>query len=306
MSGERGNRVLLIGGCGYLGSALFDHLFHRGWHIDTIDLEWFGNGVNRRNVRRDYAHLVHDELADYGSIVLLAGHASQAMCEGARYAAFDNNVASFVALLDELSQEQRFVYMSGASVYGATRGREATEADSLAPPATTFDLMQVEVERHAQLSDLDAYGLRLGDVSGYARHLRGDLPLNAMVAAHRTTGVIPVAAPETYRPVLGARDFARAVERVLLAPGRLQGVYNLASFNATAGELAERASAVLRADLVVGARSRAECDQSVSSALFSERFDFDFEDTVESIVRSLDDGWSRARVTTRKEPRPHA
>lgn len=306
MRDERKNRVLLIGGCGYLGSALFDHLFHRGWQVDTIDLEWFGNGVNRRNVRRDYAHLMRDELEVYGAVVLLAGHSSPDMCEGARYAAFDNNVASFVALLDELEPDQRLVYMSGASVYGPTRGREAAEDDVLALPETTFDLMQVEVERHAQLSGLDCYGLRLGEVSGYARHLRGDLLLNAMVAAHRASGVIPVTAPETYRPVLGARDFVRAVERVLLTPRSEPGVYNLASFNATTGELAERASAVLRADLVLRPRRRAGCDQSVSSALFSDRFDFDFEDTVESIVRSVDDGWDRARVTARKEPRPHA
>ncbi len=304
MKDERSNKVVLIGGCGYLGSALFDHLFHRGWHVDTIDLEWFGNGVNRRNVRRDYAHLVRDELEGYGAVVLLAGHSSREMCAGARYGAFDNNVASFVALLDELAPDQRFVYMSDAAVYGSTRGREATEDDSLPAPATPFDLMHVEVEAHAELSGLDCYGLRLGEVGGYARHLRGDLELNAMVAAQRDTGVIPVTCPEAYRPVLGARDFVRAVERVLLEPRPLPGLYNLVSFNATTGELAERASAVLRADLALKARGpRPVRDQSVSSARFAEHFDFDFEDTVESIVRSLDDGWDRARVTTRKEPR---
>lgn len=306
MNDERSNKVLLIGGCGYLGSALFDHLFHGGWHVDTIDLEWFGNGVNRRNVRRDYAYLVRDELADYGAVVLLAGHSSAAMCEGARYAAFDNNVASFVALLDELVPEQRFVFMSGTTLYGVTRGWEASETDDLPEPPTAFDLMQLEVERHAQLSDLDVYGLRLGEVGGYARHLRGDLLLNGMVAAQRDTGVISVSDAEAYRPILGTRDFARAVERVLKARRPAPGLYNVASFNATVGELAERASAVLRADLVAGPRVHATGDQSVSSTLFCDTFDFDFEDTVESIVRSLDDGWDRARVTTRKEPRHHA
>lgn len=289
--GDRRDRVLLLGGCGYVGSALYDHLFHRRWHVDTVDLELFGNGVNRRNVRRDYAYLMRDELAGYGAVVLLA----DPPC-----------VERFVALLDELDEGQRLVYMSSSTVYGPTRGREATEQEPVGKPVSARDRAWIGLEAQAARSGLDCYGLRLGEVTGYARHLRRDLLLNGLVAEHREAGAIRVERPEAYRPVLGVRDLARAVERVLLEPRRLPGVYNLASFNATQGELAERASALLRADLLPATGGRPAAGWSVSSARFCEAFDFELEDTVESIVRSLDDGWARACVTTREEPLCHA
>jgi UDP-glucose 4-epimerase len=302
----RGDRVLLLGGCGYVGSAVFDHLTARGWRVDTVDLEWFGNEVNDRNLRRDYARLTRAELEPYGSIVLLAAHSSVGMCASNRDAAFHNNVANFVALLEKVGPQQRLVYASSASVYGRTNGKAAREEDRLAAPATYYDLTKQEIDLYAQLSGLDYYGLRFGTVNGLARHLRTDVMLNRMVATSRETGTIAITNPEVHRPILGVRDLVRAVARILERPDARPGIYNLASFNATVLDLASRAADALDARVERRSGAATAYDMCMSSALFCDTFDFAFAESVESIVGSLAGGWAGAHPTSRERSLPYA
>ena len=46
-------RILIIGGCGYIGSQLFVYLKNKGYKVDTVDLEWYGNYVNPKNFKTD-------------------------------------------------------------------------------------------------------------------------------------------------------------------------------------------------------------------------------------------------------------
>jgi nucleoside-diphosphate-sugar epimerase len=93
------NKVLIIGGCGYIGSSLFNFLQNKGLNVDTIDLEWFGNHSVHKNINLDYKSLTKDFLSKYDSIVLLAAHSSVRMCENAMMPAFKNNVVTLLNFL---------------------------------------------------------------------------------------------------------------------------------------------------------------------------------------------------------------
>lgn len=298
------DRVLLLGGCGYVGSALFDHLSGRGFQVDTVDLEWFGNGVNPGNQRRDYAEISRDELSTYEAVVLLAGHASVPACARDPRGAFHNNVTRFVDLLGRLGPGQRLIYASSGHVYGRTGGAEAREERDCPAPLSIYDLTKQAIDAWGALTGLELYGLRLGTVNGFARHLRTDVMLNRMVATARLEGLIRVKDPEVNRPILGVRDLCRAVERILRAKEPAPGVYNLASFNLTVGELAERTSLLTRADLVLAPPGPAH-DLRMSTCKFERTFGFVWEETVESIVGSLEERWEEARRTSREEVTAH-
>lgn len=302
---EPSEKILLIGGCGYIGAALYQHLFRRGWQIESVDLEWFGNGANRRNVRRDYAHLTHEDLAPYGTVILLAGHASPGMCRDVR-ASLRNNVLNFVELLEELRGGQRLIYASDASVYGPERRDAVTEEDELGSPASHYDLTKHEIERYARLSDVDCVGLRLGAVNGMARHLRGDMVINRMVSQYMSgASEITVSDPEAVLPILGMRDLVHAVERLLVVQKVSGPIYNLASFSATVEEVADRVARAVGVEFTCRAGVPAPYDVNLSAARFTSDFDFTFADTVESITGALVAGWSDARVTTRVEQHPY-
>ena len=56
--------ILLIGGCGYIGSRLFQVL-NEEHTVDSVDIEWYGNHINRFNIVKDFADLTKKEVEFY-------------------------------------------------------------------------------------------------------------------------------------------------------------------------------------------------------------------------------------------------
>lgn len=208
------------------------------------------------------------------------------MCSD-RPAAFANNVRSFTRLVDAL-HGPRLIFMSSSSLYGGVAG-EATEDLTLGWPETSYDQTMYERDLYAAASGKDCYGLRLGTVCGAAPNLRSDLMLNKMYLDARQTGVIHVANPECSRPILAMADLCRAVHRIVQWPERIPGIYNLASFNHTIGDIATEAARLLGATLKPAPPSPTY-DMRISTEKFRRCFDFAFRGTVESILRELASG----------------
>jgi nucleoside-diphosphate-sugar epimerase len=102
--------VLIIGGCGYTGSALYSFLRGSGMEISTVDIEWFGNFSNPDNIRCDMRELTDDFLGRFQAIILLAGHSNVQTCLNNRSSTFFNNVSNFIRLLDKIRSDQKIIY----------------------------------------------------------------------------------------------------------------------------------------------------------------------------------------------------
>ena len=184
-------KVLIIGGCGYIGSRLFQYLSEKKYSVDTVDTEWFGNFVNPKNIKCNYNTLSKKFLNSYGVIILLAGHSSVQMCKDNMFASFKNNVNNFINLLSKLS-DQLFIYASSSSVYGNTKNISAKEDYERYIPTNYYDLTKKTIDYYAHLSKISYYGLRLGTVNGFSPNLRVDLMINKMYEAARNTGKIKI------------------------------------------------------------------------------------------------------------------
>ena len=182
-------KILIIGGCGYIGSRLFLHLEEQGFEVDTVDLEWFGNHVNSCNHKMDMRGILTLRpppvpcLSSYQTVVLLAGHSSVPMCRGDRRSSFNNNVVNFITLLERIeacNNPPRLIYASSSSIYGNTKDIAAPEDWERYDPKTYYDLQKQELDYYARLSDVEYYGLRFGTVNGWSPNLRVDIMLNKM------------------------------------------------------------------------------------------------------------------------------
>ena len=103
-------KVLIIGGCGYTGSAIGKYLAPKH-EITNVDLEWFGNYSEHTNVNVDYKNLTTAFLDKYNVVILTAGHSSVKMCDTDLQSSFNNNVRNFVNLTNKLTT-QKFIYAS--------------------------------------------------------------------------------------------------------------------------------------------------------------------------------------------------
>lgn len=235
--------VLIIGGTGYIGSALFRHLTAAGLTVDTVDQELRGNKVNGRNIRRDFQHLTASFLANYPTIVLLAAHSNVRQAIDDPYGAFDNNLVSFKNLLSKL-HGQRLIYASSSSIYTGVGGQIVDENWKTFNFMNMYDFSKYACDAISSLLYNNFYALRFGTVNGPSDNLRLDLMINRMVWSGLTRGKVQMANRHVRRPILGIVDLCRTVEAIVTGP-ETPGIYNVASFNTTVEEAATSVAGII-------------------------------------------------------------
>lgn len=274
---------ILLLGAGYIGTAVAQHLALRNHSLTVVDLGWFHKSPSA--ICADFDVLARDVFDAAECVLLFAGHSSVSMCRREPHASLENNVGAFMRLLPKLSR-QRFVYASSVSVYVQCFRNDAMEHDPLPTPANAYDMHKQCIDRIASGCDT-AIGLRFGTVCGYSPVWRHDLLLNKMWADATACGVVTSVNPHIHRPILGMQDLCAAVEHIVEKPAFPSGIFNLASFNATVGELA-RTVATRYGARVEERTMPGNCYDIRASVTRLQQTEFTCRSTVESILDELD------------------
>lgn len=302
-------KILILGGSGYVGSALNKHL--KNHTITNVDLQWFSDYKEDNSIFVDYRdNALEPVINDSDVIILLAGHSSVRMCDD-RLSSYYNNVRNFVELTNKIKPNQKFIYASSSSVYGNTTQTEISEDIVDFSPINYYDMTKLHIDHIAQLSGLNFYGLRFGTVNGPAPHVRSDVMINAMTNTAMTKGEIHVFNADTKRSILGITDLVRAIESIIESTKDKPGIYNLASFTSTSGEIANAVGKVNSVPVInkdeplVSTNEKLEkktYNFGVTTKKFEDAFDFKFECTVESIAQDMKDQYEFCEKTNRSEP----
>lgn len=284
--------ILLVGGCGYIGSALYN-FFKDKHHVRTVDLEWFGNYNNPDNYRIDFHDMSEDFYEQFDVIVHTASHSSVPLCKDI-YDSFENNVVKLMHLTKKL-KGQKLIYASSSCVYVESGDRPKIETE-LSQPTDGLTLSKTTLDNLMPLLDVEYYGLRFGSVNGWAPNMRTDLMINSMTVSALKNKEVNVFNAYAHRPIVSTGDICRAVEAIISSEDR-RGIYNVASFNLNIGEIGKRVADYLQVPLVDKGIS-STYDFTVSSKKFEDTFNFKFESTVETIVDSIvnnpiQDTWGR-------------
>ena len=302
------NKTLIIGGCGYIGSRLFNYLKQKQYEVVSLDLELFGN-PNIQNTKENYKDLTKEDIARFDNLILLAGHSSVKMCESNMIGCFRNNVQYFVELLSKISKNQKFIYASSSSVYGNVNRNIVTEECEEYVAGSFYDLSKAEIDHYVKIFDeVNYYGLRFGTVNGFSPNTRNDVMINAMVSSAISNKEVKVFNPMIRRPILYINDLCRAVETIILEGNHSnRGLYNLASFNSTADIIGRKTSEVFD-DVKLSVIDREPTpeeninkklnskvyDFAISSDKFISTFNFKFEGTIKDIAIELKENLNKA------------
>ena len=311
------NKTLIIGGCGYIGSRLFNYLKQKQYKVVSLDLELFGN-PNIQNTKENYKDLTKENIARFDNIILLAGHSSVKMCESNMVGCFKNNVQYFVELLSKISKNQKFIYASSSSVYGNVNRNIVTEECDEYVAGIFYDLSKAEIDHYVKIFDeVNFYGLRFGTVNGFSPNTRNDVMINAMVSSAIVNKEIKVFNPMIRRPILYINDLCRAVETIILEGNHSnRGLYNLASFNSTADIIGRKTSEVFD-DVKLSVIEREPTpeeninkklnskvyDFAISSDKFISTFNFKFEGTIKDIALELKQNLNKAFILSGRNER---
>ena len=173
-------KVLVTGGCGYIGSYLIPHLLADGHEVSCVDNELFGRG----HVPKDNGHftLNPDKLEPMDAVIHLASLSCDAMCQKDPERASKTNLegfAPFVRLCKALGCK-RFIYASSVAAYGSAT--DATEDMPLAP-STIYGKGKAACEAILPYYEGDGFDytiVRSASVCGPSENMRFDLTVNRL------------------------------------------------------------------------------------------------------------------------------
>lgn len=285
--------ILIIGGCGYIGSALFEK-FKPIHKVDTVDLEWFGNYSNPNNIKVDFDTLDESFLNEYDVIILTAANSSVPLCKDI-YDAFNNNTVKFINLIKKLKR-QKFIYASSSCVYTSLSDSPKDESTILTP-LDGLTITKTTIDHFMPLTNIEYYGLRFGSVNGYSMNMRLDLIINSMVTSALRDKQVIVTNGHAHRPILSINDLVRSVEVIINNGEDKRGIYNVSSFNANILDIAEKISALLNVPLI-NKGNNFTYDFQIDCTKFMQSYQFKFVDTIESIASSIlnnkfNDAWQK-------------
>lgn len=241
---ERGvERVLVIGGGGYLGSVLVGQLLRSKCSVRVLDNFIYGRGAlagldapglecvdgDIRNIQT-----IVRCLADVDAVVLLAAVVGDPASQTRPTQTIETNLlaAQAIAFACRSQQINRFLFASTCSVYGRGEGL-LTEASPLSP-VSLYARTKIASERSIMALADEAFSptiLRMGTLYGPSPRMRFDLVVNTMTMTAFVDRKITVFGGAQWRPLLHVDDAARAYVACLSAPLELVGkrVFNVGS-----------------------------------------------------------------------------
>jgi nucleoside-diphosphate-sugar epimerase len=216
-------RVLVTGGCGYLGSAVAATLADvPGTEIVVVDQVLYGvvPAVMRApNVQllvgdiRD-AELIRSAVKGVDAVIHLAAIVGEPACLAAPEFAESTNLSGteIVLSMARESGAEAFTFASSCSIYGTGNDSDL----SYLPPYTLHKSRaeQIVLEEHGKMRATVA---RLATLCGLSERPRFDLVLNRFVAdALRGQAILVHGSGENSRPLLHVRDAAAQICRLVL------------------------------------------------------------------------------------------
>lgn len=227
------NNVLLVGGAGYIGSVLTEHLLSRGFNVKCFDALIYSQKQNIKKFlkRKNYEFtfgdirkeaLVESSLKNIKDVVILAGLVGDPITKKYPKEAKEINftaLKNFINICKDKNLD-KLIFISTCSNYGLMRNNEIADENCNLNPLSDYAKHKVEIEKHI-LSlkghvDYSPIILRFATAFGLSPRMRFDLTINHFTKELICKKLLNIYDVNTWRPYCHVNDFARLIEIVLL------------------------------------------------------------------------------------------
>lgn len=314
-------RILLIGGGGYIGSALLPKLLESGYRVRLLDILLFGeepisNVIDHKNlevVRGDFRNVetVLQSMTDCDAVVHLGAIVGDPACSLDEELTIDVNLVSTRMIAERAKSLgiKRFIFASTCSVYGACE--ETLDERSRLKPVSLYGHTKQASEEVLRGLAGDGFAptiLRFATIYGLSGRTRFDLVINLMTAKARLEGQIEVHGGNQWRPFVHVADAAKAVHVAIESPIELVGnqVFNVGSDeqNHTISEISELiAERVMDTKVEVQPDSADPRNYRVSFKKIHRKLSFEPDWSIEEGIQQVLEAIASGRVTDYSDPK---
>ncbi|MCA9149737.1 MAG: NAD-dependent epimerase/dehydratase family protein [Planctomycetales bacterium] len=312
--------VLVIGGGGYIGSALVPRLLESGYRVRVLDMMLYGEEPLEPVRNHPKLELIHADfripdqvvsaMRGVEAVVHLGAIVGDPACSLDESLTIDVNLCSTKMIADFAKQFgiQRFVFASTCSVYGA--GSNILDERSAVRPLGIYGHTKYGSER--VLLDMASATfqptiLRFATIFGLSGRTRFDLVVNLLTAKAKLDGEITVLNGNQWRPFVHVDDAARSIVAVLDAPLATVGgeIFNVGSndLNYTILQIGELVNQqVPSAQLIASENDADKRDYRVDFTKIRNLLDFQTTWTLEEGVQQVLDAIVSGRVINYRDP----
>jgi len=239
-------KILITGGCGYVGSLLIDALVKKNYKITVVDAFWFGNYIKKHKslkfIKQDLRNINKINLKGFHTVIHLANIANDPSAEINPSISWEINVMASYELIEKAKSSgvKKFIYASSGSVYGVKKEKKVTEDLSLVPISTynKTKLIFEKILMGYNDKNFKVYCIRPGTVCGISPRIRLDLSVNLLTFSALKSKIIKVFGGKQFRPHIHIKDMIRVYE-FFLEKNLETGIYNAAFECFTINKLAK-------------------------------------------------------------------
>ena len=228
-------KILIIGGAGYVGSVVTDHLLSSGYRVVCLDnLIYQHNQTVPPFLSNPRYQFINADLTVAGALdaalegvtdcVLLAGLVGDPVTKKYTELAQKINDDGYDTILEALREKglNKVIFVSTCSNYGLIEGDVLADENFELKPLSLYAKSKVRFETRllGQRGDVDYTPtvLRFSTAFGMSPRMRFDLTISEFTRALALGEELLVYDAHTWRPYCHVRDFAMLIERVLCAP----------------------------------------------------------------------------------------
>ena len=286
--------ILVTGACGYKGSVLVPKLIKRGYNVNALDIQWFGNFLkpapNLKILKHDVNDTENINLEGIDVIIHLASIGNDPTGDLNPKLTWETSCLSTMRLIDRCSREgiKRFIYASSGSVYGLKEEKNVTE-DLTLVPISEYNKTKMVSERVilSYSSKVKSQIIRPATVCGLSPRMRLDVSVNLLTMAALEKKVITVFGGEQVRPNIHIDDITDVYLHFLDNPN-LEGVYNAGFENLSIRSIAEIISKKLNVPIKYTSTNDIRSYRVDSTKLLNTGYKqkFSVEDAIDQIIFS--------------------
>ena len=225
-------RVLVTGGCGYIGTNLVKKLLQKKYKVISVDKKIFGDYLpknkNLTNLNLCVSQIDEKILKNVDTVIHLAAISNDPAALLDSKITWETNVLFTLHLLNvcKKAKIKNFFFASSGSVYGISKKLKVDENTSLVPITDYNKTKMVGEKLVLNFSKFfRTVIIRPGTVCGFSENLRLDLTVNAMTYGALKNKKIIVNGGSQIRPQLHIDDMIRCY--LFFLTNKRSGVFNL-------------------------------------------------------------------------------